>query len=611
MAAAAALLEVDNTIPAILDGKFFKIQTINGNKVVAKCLKCAPAKSISGCLNATSNFVTHLSRVHPSLVSKYEEHKNAADQSKRQKRKISDDERPGGSTDHNRKQLKIAHCRQQVVPQEKVDKLIMNFIVGDMCSLRMVETQEFKDLVIGLAPNSTVMTRKTLSRRLTEQHGIVLEKLKNKLALTTYVCATADAWSADGRGYLGVTAHWIDCDTLVRHSAALACRRLRGSHTYDVLADVLNQIFADFGLNSQSGKLICCITDNGSNFTKAFREFGLEYGNDDSGESDEEDGDNITEELKNMPISIQAALNAEPENNSFIYLPPHHPCTAHTLSLIAVTDSQNALKDNAAFKRIHNSTLAKCSAIWNACSRSLRNCEAVDGIVGRRLTKPCPTRWNSLYDSLTVLQTIRADIKTICQTVGVAIFKDQELDFIDEYLTVLRPIAMALDRLQGDKMESMSFMGALLPTLITVHQKLTDLTHSTSLVYCKPLANAVLNGVQCRFGHLISMDLSANDYIIAAVSHPFFKLRWVPTEHLERCRLLFIKARIVNNTNQQNSTEGNSSTVSSVTSSIHNDSEDDFFAFTSLSGTHSGNEESTLQVSLPVIHSSQLSVQFI
>ena len=213
--------------------------------------------------------------MHPSLVNKYEEHKNAAEQSKRQKRKISEDDRPGAAAGQNRKQLKIEHCRQQAVSQEKVDNLIMNFIVGDMCSLRIVETQESKDLVIGLAPNSTVMTRKTLSRRLNVQHGNVLEKLKNKLALAAYICVTADAWSADGRGYLGVTAHWIDSESLVRHSAALACRRLRGSHTYDVLADVLNQIFSDFGLNSQSGKLICCITDNGSNFTKAFREFGL------------------------------------------------------------------------------------------------------------------------------------------------------------------------------------------------------------------------------------------------------------------------------------------------------------------------------------------------
>ena len=58
------------------------------------------------------------------------------------------------------------------------------------------------------------------------------------------------------------------------------------------------------------------------------------------------------------------------------------------------------------------------------------------------------------------MQKIRPEIKNVCQAIGVAVFKDQELDFIDEYIAVLRPIATALDRLQGDKSESTSFMGA-------------------------------------------------------------------------------------------------------------------------------------------------------
>ena len=45
-----------NNIPTILDGTFFKIESVNGSKVVAKCVKCVPAKSISGCLTATPNF---------------------------------------------------------------------------------------------------------------------------------------------------------------------------------------------------------------------------------------------------------------------------------------------------------------------------------------------------------------------------------------------------------------------------------------------------------------------------------------------------------------------------------------------------------------------------
>ena len=53
----------------------------------------------------------------------------------------------------------------------------------------------------------------------------------------------------------------------------------------------------------------------------------------------------------------------------------------------------------------------------------------------------------------------RSDLKAICETVGVPVFRDIELDFNDEYVEVLAPIAIALDRLQGQTNESISFMG--------------------------------------------------------------------------------------------------------------------------------------------------------
>ena len=128
-----------------------------------------------------------------------------------------------------------------------------------------------------------------------------------------------------------------------------------------------------------------------------------------------------------------------------------HPCSSHTLSLIAVSDSRTALKDNTSFKRIHTATLAKCAAMWNLTSRSVKNCEAVDKIVNTRQVRPCATRWNFLFDALSVMQTMRPEIKNVCQAIGVAVFKDKELDFIDEYIAVLRPIATALNILESDK----------------------------------------------------------------------------------------------------------------------------------------------------------------
>lgn len=48
-----------NDLPAILDGKFFTIQSTEGDKVIAKCNNCIN-HTIAGGLSYTSNFKLHL-----------------------------------------------------------------------------------------------------------------------------------------------------------------------------------------------------------------------------------------------------------------------------------------------------------------------------------------------------------------------------------------------------------------------------------------------------------------------------------------------------------------------------------------------------------------------
>lgn len=64
----------------------------------------------------------------------------------------------------------------------------------------------------------------------------------------------------------------IDSATLMRKSAAIACRRFFGIHSAERIADLLTDINASFGLDVE--KLVATVTDNASNFAKAFREFG-------------------------------------------------------------------------------------------------------------------------------------------------------------------------------------------------------------------------------------------------------------------------------------------------------------------------------------------------
>jgi len=62
----------------------------------------------------------------------------------------------------------------------------------------------------------------------------------------------------------------MDPQTLQRKSSALACRRIMGSHSYDKLAEVIEQVLNEFNIQSKTTRLV---TDNASNFAKAFRYF--------------------------------------------------------------------------------------------------------------------------------------------------------------------------------------------------------------------------------------------------------------------------------------------------------------------------------------------------
>lgn len=70
------------------------------------------------------------------------------------------------------------------------------------------------------------------------------------------------------RSYLGMTIHWLNSKTLERHSAGIACRRLHGRHTYDVLAETIENILSQYQILD---KTLHCITDNATNFPKAFK----------------------------------------------------------------------------------------------------------------------------------------------------------------------------------------------------------------------------------------------------------------------------------------------------------------------------------------------------
>lgn len=250
-------------------------------------------KLIKGTGEVTSNFISHLKVRHSELHKKY----------MRMKAGPSD-----GSTS-----------------QEAFEKKIIRFLVDCALPVSVVEKESFRDLFSGTGLK--VMCQKTAMKRLDETYNSMVTAVQTAMSSSKYFCTTVDIWSGNHRSFLGYTCHWLD-QNFQRKSAALACKRILGVHSAEKIAQMIGDMNTFFGLNTTN--IIMTITDNGSNFVKAFRDHGLRQSDYDGEEAEEDSEDE-------MPIF---------ENDK--YLPKHERCASHTLNLLATTDFQRIFREQPA-----------------------------------------------------------------------------------------------------------------------------------------------------------------------------------------------------------------------------------------------------------------------
>ena len=218
----------------------------------------------------------------------------------------------------------------------------------------------------------------------------------SELSKYKFVATTADAWSAAGNSYLGVTCHWIDPVSRVRKSCVLACSLMKEKHTGQYIAQMLNKIQRKFQIQ---GSIVRTTTDNGANFISSFKLFGEPTIQVLDAPNPEEDA--IREELQSMsqqaqqqdmfvihvedafpmtvadepaaePIQLHDALEREAEVHGKYNLPKHARCAAHTMNLIAAADVNKA---KSGFNKILTNALETCGSIWtlHATSHNFRN----------------------------------------------------------------------------------------------------------------------------------------------------------------------------------------------------------------------------------------------
>ena len=141
----------------------------------------------------------------------------------------------------------------------------------------------------------------------------------------------------------------------------------------------------------------------------------------------------------------------------------------------------------------------------------------------RKLLVPSPTRWNSFYDAVArVVENSSPTLNELCTSIGLRSFSEKELAFLKEYCVTLEPLSRGLDILQG---EDCCYYGTLLPTLETIVKKTKAEVPNLSTM-TTGLAYAVESSIKRRFSHIFDSKVA----IIAALTSPKFKLKWVDTQ---------------------------------------------------------------------------------
>jgi len=116
--------------------------------------------------------------------------------------------------------------------------------------------------------------------------------------------------------------------------------------------------------------------------------------------------------------------------------------------------------------------MGKCTALWNA-SRRPKSSEIILVQLCCSHIYSTPTRWNSMFDSLNHLITLRCKLNIVVKCLNLNfVFKESDYEYLEELVTVLKPIAQALDYLQAEKN---CYYGQLIPILISLKLRLEEL----------------------------------------------------------------------------------------------------------------------------------------
>nr|CAG8498820.1 15351_t:CDS:2 [Entrophospora candida] len=283
----------------------------------------------------------------------------------------------------------------------------------------------------------------------TSEHYEPFNEAEDNEGFDTETCDTAtittDLWTARSKvGYIGVTCHWLTPDfELV--DVLLAIEKMPYPHSNQTILEYLKNKINEFGLE---GKLICGITDNGSNMKKAFE---------------------LWEEVERIP------------------------CTAHVLQL-TINKALGSIKPYVKrFKKLvkfFTSSPKQTERLNNAqLEISVRGGQQQD--LGQNNLihfqsnddgndNAVKTRWNASYNSWVRLLKLRKSIEWLANTLPYEpgkdsksdarrlkylLLKNYEWELLEKILSLLKPFEEATTFFSGAQYPTLSLMYPIIQKL--------------------------------------------------------------------------------------------------------------------------------------------------
>lgn len=441
--------------------------------------------------------------------------------------------------------------------------LTLAFVASSNSAFRIVENKQFLDLVAYVSnQQAKIPVAKTLMSDLDNKFQKIKEKLKKTIAVTNHVCTTADIWTNKSSSFMGVTIHFFD-ENLERKSNLLAFRRFFGRHTHQAVAEIIMNIHREF--NIKRTKVTHIVTDGASNFRKAFKVFGSSEKESVSTPTADLENETVTQDDENeldieqilgpdanvmfYPDDVDAVNmewhsyvdDEEDELDDYASLPAQLRCVSHMLNLLGKDfEKKMSSRCSDAYKNAYR----KLKRFWEVNSRSTVAHEIILEICKRSFPYPNSTRWNADFDAVEVAEKHKQLIKLAIENINretqlhlprskkskpLEVLTATEWKILKDYVVCMRPIAEALDIIQG---EERACAGYILPTLYGIKACLNENIENNVYVsdFGKSMNETMLQCLSNRFDDMMKICDENKSLILAAAIHPCFKLTWLENE---------------------------------------------------------------------------------